>query len=562
MPTRSQPLEIPFPRLARQREIAARIARAAEAAGVPVVVPIDPRTRAAMYLRMSTDHQQFSVANQQDSIEQYAQLHGLQIVRTYTDKGCSGLSVNGREALQAMLDDVESKRADYRTILVYDVSRWGRFQDCDESAYYEHQCRRKGVHVIYCMEPFRNDASPVSAVIKSLKRIMAGEFSRELSQKVFAGKCRLARMGFSPGSPAVYGLRRLVVDSHGRHRGVLEHGERKCVQTDRVVMGLGPPRELKVLRWIFEQVANRRAKATQIMRALNAQGLRTPGGKLWTGPAIMGLISNQRYIGRLLFNRTSTKLKTPKVRNPSAEWICVNDAYPSAVDPKLFWKAQAAMAGWSTRITDEHALQMLKRLFTRRGTLTQQLIDATPGMPGAAFYAHRFGGLFGAYRLVGYTGCRDGRYVAGNSRRLGMAADWRTDVIRVLCERGLSIVRETRPTVLINGHLRIAVMLAWASVLGPNPQWSVQVHQRPQPDWVLIARLGVTGEAIQDYWLVRGGVWHVRIGVRSRVRRERYTAATPGPLLERLCELAKPSSIVAGEMSVDPHAAGMSKVRS
>ncbi len=58
-------------------------------------------------------------------------------------------------------------------MLVYDVSRWGRFQDCDESAFYEYLCRRAGIRVEYCMEEFRNDGTPISAVLKVLKRVMA-----------------------------------------------------------------------------------------------------------------------------------------------------------------------------------------------------------------------------------------------------------------------------------------------------------------------------------------------------------------------------------------------------
>jgi DNA invertase Pin-like site-specific DNA recombinase len=46
------------------------------------------------------------------------------------------LSIGGRASLQKLIADVESGAADYTLILVYDVSRWGRFQDADESAYY------------------------------------------------------------------------------------------------------------------------------------------------------------------------------------------------------------------------------------------------------------------------------------------------------------------------------------------------------------------------------------------------------------------------------------------
>lgn len=72
------------------------------------------------------------------NIRQYAERHGLEIVRTYADEGRSGLRIEGRDGRQRLLADVESGAADFSTILVYDVSRWGRFQDADESAHYEY----------------------------------------------------------------------------------------------------------------------------------------------------------------------------------------------------------------------------------------------------------------------------------------------------------------------------------------------------------------------------------------------------------------------------------------
>lgn len=101
--------------------------------------------RAAQYVRMSTEHQQYSTDNQAATIAIYAQKRGLEIVKTYADEGKSGLNIKGRPALQALLDDIESGRADFKVLLVYDVSRWGRFQDPDEAASYELRCRTKGV---------------------------------------------------------------------------------------------------------------------------------------------------------------------------------------------------------------------------------------------------------------------------------------------------------------------------------------------------------------------------------------------------------------------------------
>jgi len=158
--------------------------------------PEGPLVRAAQYVRMSTEHQKYSTENQAEIIARYAQTRGFEIVRTYADQGKSGLSLEGRAALKSLFDDVKGGRADFEAILVYDVSRWGRFQDTDESAYYEYICREAGITVHFCAEQFENDGSLSATIIKSMKRAMAGEYSRELSAKVFTGQCRLITLGF------------------------------------------------------------------------------------------------------------------------------------------------------------------------------------------------------------------------------------------------------------------------------------------------------------------------------------------------------------------------------
>ena len=146
--------------------------------------------RAAQYVRMSTEHQQYSTNNQADKILEYAQRRNIEIVRTYADEGKSGLSLGGRASLQKLIADVETGVADFTLVLVYDVSRWGRFQDADEAAFYEYKLKRKGILVAYVAEQFENDGSPVSTIVKGVKRAMAREYSRELSATVFAGHCR------------------------------------------------------------------------------------------------------------------------------------------------------------------------------------------------------------------------------------------------------------------------------------------------------------------------------------------------------------------------------------
>ena len=140
--------------------------------------------RAALYVRTATEQQQYSTDTQSDKIRDYASKHGIEIVKTYTDEGKSGLSSFGRTGFQKLLSDVDSGRADFNLILVYDISRWGRFLDSGEGAYYEDICGRAGIEVTYCAEECGNNSASVAAIVKAIKRSMADEYKRELSVRI------------------------------------------------------------------------------------------------------------------------------------------------------------------------------------------------------------------------------------------------------------------------------------------------------------------------------------------------------------------------------------------
>ena len=111
--------------------------------GSPQISPIS----AVAYVRMSSDHQRFSVETQEDAIAAYARARGYIVVRRYADLGKSGLSLKGRHGLRNLLADSLRPERDFEAILVYDISRWGRFRDPDQAAYYEFLCRQAGISV-------------------------------------------------------------------------------------------------------------------------------------------------------------------------------------------------------------------------------------------------------------------------------------------------------------------------------------------------------------------------------------------------------------------------------
>ncbi len=264
---------------------------------------------------MSTEHQQYSTENQSDKIREYAARHDIEIVKTYTDAGKSGLRIDGRVSLQQLLKDVESGSADFSMILVYDVSRWGRFQDADESAYYEYRCRKAGIQVTYCAEQFENDGSPVSTIVKGVKRAMAGEYSRELSAKVFAGQSRLIELGFRQGGPAGYGLRRVLLDQNGSIKAELTRGEHKSLQTDRVILMPGPEEEIRTVNLMYHWFIEEGLVESEIAERLNGMGIRTDLGRQWTRATVQEILTNEKYIGNNVYNRISFKLKKIRVVN-------------------------------------------------------------------------------------------------------------------------------------------------------------------------------------------------------------------------------------------------------
>jgi DNA invertase Pin-like site-specific DNA recombinase len=363
--------------------------------------------RAAMYVRMSTEHQQYSIENQAAAVENYAVRHGFLIVKRFLDYGRSGLRLSGRMALRRLLQEVESGAAEFDSILVYDVSRWGRFQDIDESAYYEFICKRARIQVHYCAEPFDNDGSPYSMLLKTLKRSMAAEYSRELSVKVFAGQARLVQLGYRQGGTPGFGLRRRLVDRDGNLKGILKFGERKAIQSDRVILVPGPKRELIVVREIFDLFTVRRKSEREIRDILNERGEKSGSGQPWTRCTVHQVLTNPKYMGSNVFNRRSFKLNQRVVRNPADTWIRRDGAFTAIIPPAKYIEAEKLIQLKAEHLTDEQMLESLKGLLKRAGSLTANLINKDRSTPCVAAFQKRFTSLTRCYNLIGYKPSRN-----------------------------------------------------------------------------------------------------------------------------------------------------------
>ncbi len=381
---------------------------------------------------MSTEHQRYSTERQAAAIARYAAKHRHEIVRTYTDSGISGLTLSHRKALQALLADVVGGEPGFDVILVYDVSRWGRFQNPDQSAHYEFLCQEAGVSVEYCEEPFTNDGSMGSMILKSLKRVMAAQDSRDFSIVVSAAQKAGARKGFWQGGPPGYGLRRQMVDEHGRAGLILQAGEAKAIQSHRVILVPGPPEEVEVVRRIYWLFAVTGMKRNAIARALNEDGVTAELGRPWTFERVHEVLTNEKYVGNLISSRWKTELGGRRRHAPKSDWVRTPGAFEPVVERHLFERAQEALAQRAARMKPEAMLDALRELLEEHGGLSKHIIDHAPGVPSAHSYVKRFGSLRGAYNLIGYTT----RRIVRRTVRIWSDEDLLRRLSRILHEHG------------------------------------------------------------------------------------------------------------------------------
>lgn len=468
-----------------------------------MVEKIEP-IRAAQYVRMSTEHQQYSTANQDDTIREYAHKRGFTIVRTYADEGKSGLSLSGRASLQKMIEDVESGQVDYSVILVYDISRWGRFQDADESAYYEYLCKRAGIEVHYCAEQFENDGGPTSTIIKSVKRAMAGEYSRELSNKVFKGQCRLIELGYRQGGPAGYGLRRMMINQAGDSKGTLARGERKSLQTDRVILIPGPEQEVETVKWIYKRFTVDGKRESEIASELNERGILTDLGRHWNRGTVNQILTNEKYVGINVFNRTSFKLKKKRVANPSSMWVKKEQAFTPIVELQDFFIAQGIIQERARRISNETMLEQLKSLARNHTSLSGKLIDDCESMPSSAAYRTRFGSLLSAYKQIGWATGRDYSYVDVNQSLKRMHPGLVGEVVSMLDSVGATVTHtESSDTLLINGEYSATLVLSRCRQSHSGAmRWVVNLNRELIPDITILVRMNQQNDRPSDFYLL------------------------------------------------------------
>jgi DNA invertase Pin-like site-specific DNA recombinase len=517
-------------------------------------------TRAAQYVRMSTEMQSYSIQNQAAVIAAYAHAHNLTLVRTYRDEGESGLLIKNRPGLLQLIKDVENGQADFGHILVYDVSRWGRFQDADESAHYEFMCKRAGIKVAYCAEQFDNDGTMLSSIVKNIKRVMAAEYSRELSVKVHAGQCRIARQGYKACGTAGYGLARELVDENGQSKGLLKKGQRKYLGTDHVRIRPGDAKEVAIVRWVFDRFLE--VKSETIMAwELNNKKVPTRSGSPWTRRMIGTILRDESYIGNLIFNRRSRKLRQTGTDNPPEQWIRAENCLEPIVDREVFKEVKKAIEERRVDLTEEEMFVRLRKTLLKEGKLTVNIIDRTPGLPSTATCRAHFGTMRNLYRLLGYTPKRNFEFLDARPLWSEQKTKLASRIVAALRRAGCrTSTGGWTDALCVNGSTCVSVRAArWTpgKIETHSPRWTIQCDTHVPAGWIAVIRLSEHNKAVLDYVLLPtdGTVKRsIRFTERARERHKFHCFKTPDALVRvitrRLAKKSRASQATLASLSI------------
>jgi hypothetical protein len=235
-------------------------------------------------------------------------------------------------------------------------------------------------------------------VYVQFERFRAAQYSRELSDKVWRGCVKIAEQGYWAGGPPPYGLQRLLLDEKREPLHVLQPGQRKGIQNQRVTLVEGSPEEVATIRRIFEAFVVRGDSEYKIAEDLNRDGILSPSGRRWGAGSVLARLRNEKYAGTMVYNQTSGKLKTPKHPNPPEKWVRTPEAFTGVIDFELYLQAQEILEKRKQRYDPDYMLRMLDMLYQTHGMIRPGLLRTKAELPSAGGYSREFGSLDAAFQ--------------------------------------------------------------------------------------------------------------------------------------------------------------------
>jgi DNA invertase Pin-like site-specific DNA recombinase len=325
--------------------------------------------KAAALYRNSDDRQENSVDRQRQGVEPYARHKGYETVAEYVFDGIPGDEIGRHPDWHRLMQD--AKAGQWSVLLMDEPSRLSRGDPDVFVAEVKLPLKRAGVKVDSVNKGLLDWDTLAGDIMTLVHSHESREEVRKMSRRVLGGMARLARDGLFFGWMCPYGLRILrTIDP--------ETGK----VMDRQVV-FGPEEEVRVVRFVFDAIANRGWSLRRVCRELELRGVKPPPGNgtgknkaagHWSTSTIHRWLFNRKYVGDLPWNqRHAGKYSAWKngtveqtvpnerhtYRHGEEDWIVVPDLIPPLIDRDVFLRAQAVLAASQERSSPARGLRYL-----------------------------------------------------------------------------------------------------------------------------------------------------------------------------------------------------------
>ncbi len=259
-----------------------------------------------------------SIDAQIRAIEEYADKNDIKIVNKFIDRAKSATS-DKRPAFQEMIKYCEADNTGISMVIVHKLDRFSR--DKYDSAMYKQKLKVKGIRVVSVLENLDN--SPESLILESVIEGMAQYYSANLAREVAKGQKENALKALHNGGDAPLGY---------------------DVAFDKTY--LVNEEEAQAVKIIFDMYVNGYSYSN-IIDKLNDLGYKTKRGNKFGKNSLHGILSNEKYTGVYVFNKTQRKGVNGKrnghKQKSDDEIIKVEGGMPQIIDREVFLQAQEMM---------------------------------------------------------------------------------------------------------------------------------------------------------------------------------------------------------------------------
>ena len=270
--------------------------------------------KAVAYCRVSTEEQVvdgFSLDTQKKEIEEYCKNNDIQLLQVYIDAGVSAYhnSLKDRPQGKFIVKHIAEKDVDY----VISISDDRMFRNVEDSIAVNNFASNNGVKLIYTRQQYFNNLDPYSSfLVQNVSSIMNQLYSMQFSVKVKKGQINKVKKGGWNGV-APYGYK--LVNSH------LEINEEQA----------------SVIKLIFSMYLDGQG-GERICNFLNDNNYKPPRGKYWSKTSILGMIENEVYTGKTIYNK---RPQQGQRYNDRSEWIIVENTHAPIISQEDFDAAQS-----------------------------------------------------------------------------------------------------------------------------------------------------------------------------------------------------------------------------